>query len=376
MRDKIKGREELAELCEGFRKQGKKIGFTSGVFDLIHAGHVDYLEKAKSICDILIVGINSDAGVRKFKGNARPIVPEDERARIIAGLEAVDYVFIFGERRNKKNIELIKPHYYIKAGDYSKAELTSAEVVEKLGGQVKLIEKTFESSTTDIIEKILTSLPTPAGRAGADRSTYVSAGKVVEKGKAVHFPLLPAKVSPAVFLDRDGTISEEVEYLHEPEKFKFLPNAARGIKKMQDMGYKIVIVTNQGGIGLGYFSKEDFYRVNRKMLKGFSSADVTISKIYFCPHSKSEGCNCRKPNIALINRACSDLNLDVSRSFMIGDKTSDIEAGKRAGCKTILVRTGFGGRDEEFDVEPDYIADNLLDAADYISKAKQRTAKV
>ena len=154
MKDKIKSREKLAGLCEKFRKQGKKVGFTSGVFDLIHAGHVDYLEKAKSICDILIVGMNSDASAKKFKGDNRPITPENERAKIIAGLEAVDYLFIFGERRNKKNIEVIKPHYYIKAKDYSRAELTSGEVVEKLGGEVKLIEPAFLTSTSAVIEKI------------------------------------------------------------------------------------------------------------------------------------------------------------------------------------------------------------------------------
>ena len=331
----------MSELCETLKKQGKTIGFTSGVFDLVHAGHVDYLEKAKNICNILIVGINSDASVRRFKEDMRPVIPEDERAVVVAGLASVDYVFIFNERRNRKNIELIKPDYYIKAGDYSKAELTSAEVVERFGGKVKLVEKKFMSSTTGIIEKI---------------------------SSAFHFPGSPPKVAPAVFLDRDGTINEEVEYLHEPEKFRFLPNVVEGVKKMQDRGYKIVVITTQAGIGLGYFSKEDFFRVNREMLRGFSEGGVTVSKIYFCPHSKSESCKCRKPGIALIERACCDLNLDISRSFIIGDKTSDIEAGKRAGAGTILVRTGFSGKDGEFDVQPDYAAEDLIDAAGYIGK--------
>ena len=347
MRDKIKRREELAHICEVLRKQNKKIGFTSGVFDLIHAGHVDYLEKAKGMCDVLIVGVNSDVSVKEFKGKSRPFTPQDERARIVAGFDAVDYVFIFDERRNKKNIELLKPDYYIKAGDYSKGELTSGEVIEKLGGEVKLVEKTGSLSTSDIIERILKK-------------------KVVEEGYAVHFSRTPAKVSLAVFLDRDGTINEDVGYLHEPEKLKFLPNVFEGVKKMRDMGYKIVVITNQSGIGLGYFTNEDFYSVNTKMLKGFSAAGIILSKIYFCPHSKDEDCECRKPGTALIERARSDLNLDITRSYIIGDSTLDIEAGKRAGAKTILVRTGFGGSDGNFDVEPDYTADDLLDAANYI----------
>ena len=366
----------MSEICKAFRKQNKKIGFTSGVFDLIHAGHIDYLEKAKSICDILIVGINSDASVRKFKGDNRPIIPEGERVKIVAGFESVDYVFFFDERRNKQNIEQIKPDYYIKAGDYSRAELTSAEVVEKVGGKVKLIEKNFESSTTDIIEKILacppavspaSGIPLPGRQVGAVRDTSAS-GEVVEEAGAVHFRR-PLKVSSAVFLDRDGTINDDVGYLNEPEKFEFLQNVIRGVKKMQDMGYRIVIITTQAGIGLGYFTKEDFYRVNRKMLEGFSKADITISKIYFCPHSKSEACECRKPGIALIERGCRDLNLNISGSYFIGDRTSDIEAGKRAGAKTILVKTGFAGKDGEFDAKPDYIANDLLDAADYIQRS-------
>ena len=366
MREKIKSREELAHLCEVFRKQNKKIGFTSGVFDLIHAGHVDYLEKAKGMCDVLIVGINSDASVKEYKGESRPFTPQDERAGIVAGFEAVDYVFIFDERRNKKNIELLKPDYYIKAGDYSRGELTSGEVIEKLGGEVKLVEKSFPTSTSTFIGKIRgVSRIIEETRQGVGFPTS-SVEKVVEEGDAVHFSRIPARVSLAIFLDRDGTINEDVGYLHEPEKLKFLPNVFEGVRKMRDMGYKIVVITNQSGIGLGYFTNEDFYSVNTKMLKGFSAAGITLSKIYFCPHSKDEGCECRKPGTALIERARSDLNLDITRSYIIGDSTLDIEAGKRAGAKTILVRTGFGGSDGNFNAAPDYTADDLLDAANYI----------
>ena len=343
IKDKIKTREDLAKICEGLRGEKKKIGFTSGVFDLIHAGHVDFLEKAKALCDVLIVGLNSDTSVRAFKGWNRPIMEQEERARIIAAIQSVDYVFIFNERRNKENIEVLKPHHYIKAGDYTPSQLTSREVVEAVGGEARLIPVEIEVSTTDIIRKI-------SG----------------EEEGAVHFPGKLAKVSPAVLLDRDGTINTEIEYLHEPEKFELLPGAGEGMKKMQDMGYRIVIITNQAGIGLGYFSKEDFYRVNRRMLEEISGFGITIDKIYFCPHSKTERCNCRKPNVDLIMRAKQDLNLDLSKSYLIGDRTLDIEAGRRAGTRTILVKTGCGGRDEEFDVKPDYLASDLADAARYI----------
>ena len=128
--EKILTRGQVAEICRKAREEGRKIAFTSGAFDLMHAGHADYLQKARAICDILVVGVNTDASVRAYKGPGRPIVPERERAELVAALEAVDYVFLFCERRNAGNLEAIRPDFYIKAGDYDKSELTSAGIVK------------------------------------------------------------------------------------------------------------------------------------------------------------------------------------------------------------------------------------------------------
>jgi histidinol-phosphate phosphatase family protein len=193
----------------------------------------------------------------------------------------------------------------------------------------------------------------------------------VEHEGAVHVERTSAKQSPAVFLDRDGTIIEESDYLHEPERIKILPNAIEGIKRFQDMGYRIVIVTNQPGIGIGYYSKEDFYKVNRELFKHFSQAGILVDKVYFCPHSKSEKCSCRKPEQALILRAKEELNLDLSRSIFIGDKTSDIETGRRAGMRTILVQTGFAGEDHEFPVKPNWTARDLAEAASLVLESER-----
>jgi len=353
IQDKIKTREELALLCEQFRREGKTIGFTSGVFDLFHAGHADYLEKAKALCDILIVGVNSDASVRRYKGPDRPIVPEAHRMKVLAALESVDYVFLFDERRNQKNIEALKPHLYIKAGDYGPENLTSKDTVEKYGGKVHLIPIAESISTSGVIEKIQ--------GLGKRQNEYF-----VEEEGAVHIERIPSKLTQAVFFDRDGTILEEVEYLHDPEKIRFLPGALEGMKQFQNMGYRLIILSNQPGIGLGYYTKEDFYRVNRAMFKVFSQYGILIDKIYFCPHTKAEKCLCRKPEQALIQRAQKELYLDLSQSIMIGDKTSDIETGKRAGMKTILVKTGHKGEDGEYPVNPDYVAENILSAAQWV----------
>ncbi len=357
--EKIKTRDEVARICACLRKDGKLIGFTSGVFDILHAGHVEYLEKAKALCDVLIVGINSDASVKRYKGGNRPLVQENLRAKVLAGLASVDFVFVFDERRNQQNILALRPDFYIKAGDYSPEQLTSKEIVESVGGKVVLIPIETKISTTEIIERII-------GSEGNGPE------QVAEKEGAVHFSRRPLKAAPAVFLDRDGTINDEMEYLHDPKKFKLLPNVLEGLKKLQDMGYRLVIVTNQGGIGLGYYTEEDFYRVNREMFRQLAPAGIKIDKIYFCPHSVTEACNCRKPNTGLIERAVADLNIDLTNSFFIGDKTIDLETGRRAGIRKILVRTGHAGTDATYAVKPDYVADDLLDAANWILQQERR----
>jgi rfaE bifunctional protein nucleotidyltransferase chain/domain len=351
--DKIKTRESLINLCQSFQSEGKTIGFTSGVFDLIHSGHVDYLQKAKAMCDVLIVGVNSDSSVRRYKGEERPIVGETQRLKVVAALESVDYVFLFDERRNNKNIELLKPDYYLKAGDYKLSELSSKNIVEQHGGKVCIIPVEEEISTSTLIEKI-------------KKTPDVHSAQFVDREGAVHIRRRPTKQALAVFFDRDGTINEDVGYLHQPDKFHVFPNTLKGMKRIQDMGYRIIIVTNQPGIGIGYYSEEDFYRVNRAMLSTFSKAGILVDKIYFCPHCKAEGCSCRKPQQALIKRAQEELNLNIPQSYFIGDKTSDMETGKRAGMKTILVKTGFKGEDGEYPGEPDFWADDLLKAADII----------
>jgi rfaE bifunctional protein nucleotidyltransferase chain/domain len=352
IKNKIKKREELIPLCDQFRRDGLIIGFTSGAFDLLHAGHVDYLEQAKFECDKLIVGVNSDASIRKYKGQDRPIISENLRLKTVAALESVDYVFLFDERRNARNIELLKPQIYFKAGDYAESQLTSKAVVEQFGGEVRLIPIKENISTTEIITRI---------RSGRDVDQVVE-----ERERTIHLKRQPRKMQPAIFLDRDGTINREIGYLSEPEKFELLPNALAGLKKMQDFGYRLVIVTNQGGIGLGYFTKEDFYRVNKKMLTEVSQGGIKIDKIYFCPHGKAENCPCRKPEIGLILRAKQELNLDLSHSFFIGDSEIDIQAGAKAGMKTIFIESEQVPDVALLKIKPDFVARDLLSAAQFI----------
>lgn len=344
MKNIVISRDEVARLREDYRGSGKTVGFTSGVFDLVHAGHVEYLEDAKSRVDVLIVGVNSDSSVRTNKGDSRPIVAEAQRAEVVAGLRSVDHVFIFSELNNNENVQKIRPDVYLKAGDYSSDKLSSKQLVESYGGRVELVPFREGLSTTSIIKKI-------------------SAGSPLEEG-----PAMPHRRAPAVFVDRDGTINEHIEYLSDPSKFKEIPNSFNALRRIQDLGYRIIIVTNQPGIGLGYFSKEEFFAVNREMMKQASLAGCALDKIYFCPHSKSEKCPCRKPEPYFMKRAAEELNVDVAKSFVIGDMTSDVQLAKNAGCKGILVKTGRGGDDGMFAVTPDATVSDLSAAADFIAQ--------
>lgn len=320
-------RQVAANLSEKYRQSDWVVGFTSGTFDLLTEGHVDYLQKARQICDVLFVGINSDASVKSYKGPNRPIVHESSRIKVISAMGCVDHCFLFDETKNKINIELLQPNIYIKAGDYTKEQLTSAGLVESYGGKVVLIPPVEGVSTTQIIEKIKTlSLKRPE----------------------------PQK---ALVVDRDGTINKEVEYLHEPEKFELLVGAGEGLKKFQDMGYKIVVITTQAGIGLGYFQKEDFYKVNQAMFKALAPFDVHIDKIYFNTYSK-EG---KKDLFAL---AQQDLNLIPSGCVFIGDKSGDMimcEEGIKIG-----VTTGHALRDGQHEYKIHALCGSILEAADWI----------
>lgn len=342
MKNILISREEAVRLREEYRAAGKTVGYTSGVFDIVHAGHVEYLAEAASKVDVLFVGVNADSSVRANKGPTRPINPEALRAEVIGGLKSVGHVFIFSELNNNVNVEALKPDLYIKAGDYSTDKLTSKNIVESYGGRVEIIPFREGLSTSQVISKI-------------------AADAITQEG-----PDVAHTRAPAVFVDRDGTINEHIEYLSDPKKFVALPGAFVALKKLRDAGYRVVVVTNQPGIGLGYFTKEEFFAVNREMMRQASAAGGSLDKIYFCPHSKSEACACRKPEAFFLHRAEEELNVDLSKSFVIGDMTSDIQLGKNGGCRTVLVKTGRGGDDGMFPVVADYTAKDMLDAAAWI----------
>ena len=183
----------------------------------------------------------------------------------------------------------------------------------------------------------------------------------------------------AVFLDRDETINEEVGYMDSLEKLKIIPEAFEAIRLINQNGMKAVVITNQSGVARGFFSEEFVQTVHARIQEQLKARKAFIDAFYHCPHHPTEGqgvylqtCNCRKPAPGLLFKAADEMEIDLGRSYMIGDMPKDIEAAKRAGVKGIIVRTGYGQEHRAFDVEPDYIAGNILDAVRWILKDREK----
>ncbi|MGZ3494235.1 MAG: D-glycero-beta-D-manno-heptose 1-phosphate adenylyltransferase [Thermodesulfobacteriota bacterium] len=155
MKKKIKERKELLRIIKNLKAKGKRVVFTNGCFDLLHLGHVRYLEEAKALGDVLVVGVNSDSSVRKLKGPKRPILPEEERTEILSGLGCVDYITIFNEADPLKLITSLKPNLLVKGGDWTREQIVGREVVERSGGELVIIPFVQGASTSNVIDTIL-----------------------------------------------------------------------------------------------------------------------------------------------------------------------------------------------------------------------------
>jgi histidinol-phosphate phosphatase family protein len=172
-----------------------------------------------------------------------------------------------------------------------------------------------------------------------------------------------------VILDRDGTINVEKHYLSNPDEVELLPKAAEGIRRMRVLGLKVIVITNQSAIGRGYLDHSTLNRIHNRLLDLLATEGAMIDRIYFCPHRPDEGCECRKPKTALLEQAALDFQADLTQSFVIGDKDTDIEAGRRVGATTILVRSGYGTEiAAKGDTIADYVVNNLAEAAVVIEK--------
>jgi D-glycero-D-manno-heptose 1,7-bisphosphate phosphatase len=172
----------------------------------------------------------------------------------------------------------------------------------------------------------------------------------------------------AVFLDRDGTLIRDTGYLADPAQVELLPNAIAGLELLRARGLLLIVVSNQSGVGRGRFTQADLEQVHRRMAELLAGYQLALDQAYYCLHVPEEGCACRKPLPGLLHQAAHELAIDLPRSFMIGDKASDIVAGQRAGCRTILIGAAAAETAICADIRPDYCATDLLAAARWVER--------
>jgi D-glycero-D-manno-heptose 1,7-bisphosphate phosphatase len=187
-----------------------------------------------------------------------------------------------------------------------------------------------------------------------------------------------AESRPAVFLDRDGTISEEVGYVNHIDRLRLFPWTALALRKLNEAGMAVVVVTNQSGVGQGYFPEELVLRVHERIREELASQGARVDAFYYCPHHPNarlaayrKVCRCRKPETGMLEQAAADLGVDLGSAYVVGDSTRDIETGFKARARTVLVLTGYGKGNYEYHRadwprRPDWVAENLLEAAERI----------
>lgn len=187
---------------------------------------------------------------------------------------------------------------------------------------------------------------------------------------------------PAVFIDRDGTLTEEVGYVNHPKRLRLLPRSGEAIRRLNAADVPAVVVTNQAGVARGYFSEDVLLAVTGELHAQLERAGARLDGVYICAHHPTEGeppfrmrCDCRKPQPGLLVRAATELGLDLRRSVMVGDKPSDLEVAPQVGASSVLVLTGYGlgeweYRRDHLRVTPDHVAGDLLDAVEWALKER------
>jgi D-glycero-D-manno-heptose 1,7-bisphosphate phosphatase len=324
------------------KKDGKTVGVSSGSFDVLTGRHFKSLLEWGSRVDVLIVLVNSDASIRAYKGKSRPIIEESERAYIVAQSSGVHAVVLFDQVTPNEVLIHIQPDIYFNGSEWG-ADCVERNVVVAGGGRVQAsdtpIPNTWTTSTTALLSKI--------SFASKDSS------------------------AKAVFFDRDGVINHNAEgYLHTFQDMRILPHVVTTMKQLMKAGYVLIVVTNQSGIGRGYYSAHDVMATHKKMRLYFKERGVHITDFYFCPHHPDVKCVCRKPEPGMLLKAAEEHNLNLSKSYIIGDSEGDIGAGHLANVQTIFFnRTKRNNRFTEF--RPRHSITDIRDAAHIILDTKK-----
>jgi|SRR3989339_51971 len=329
---KIISQKQAALLLAKLKKNGKKIVALSGSFDLLHSGHVVSLSEAKKQGDVLVVLLNSDESIRKYKGANRPIVKQNYRAHLLGALEAVDFIVLFDDLNPKKILAKLQPNIYCNGKDWGK-NCVEAPVIKKYGGKIHVLRWTPGLSTSAVIKSII---------------------KMSEKPE-----------QKAIFLDRDGTINlDKNGYTYKIADFKLAPTVLTALKRLSKTDYKIIIITNQSGLGRKYYTEKDLHKLHRFMWEKFTKAGIRLDHIYYCPHLPQNNCACRKPKPGMLLQAVKDFGISLHHSWLIGDDDKDVILGREANVKTIKI-----GKNTKNQIKPLHTVKTLNQAADIILKA-------
>ena len=330
---KIKNKKEIISVARTLKKQGKKIVVFSGSFDILHLGHLDAIKAAKKQGDILIILLNSDKSIKMYKGAGHPLNSQQKRMQAISALDAVDYVALFDELTPESMLAEIKPDIYCNGSDWGK-NCIERRVVEEHGGKVYVLPWKKGFSTTALVKKM-------------------AKGRMQPEIKAV-------------FLDRDGTINADREnYVKEVDEFIFLPGAVEAIKRLSETEYKIIVITNQSGIGKKIITKNKLQEIHRWMVAQLKKHGARIDGIYYCSHHPDAGCGCRKPQPGMFLKAAKDFRINLSKSWMVGDNPKDVIAARRANVRGIKIGAKLP---KELKLEANHYVKSLLKAVEIIIK--------
>lgn len=337
--------EEAKQWRKELAKNGKKLVFTNGCFDLLHRGHVTYLQSARACGDALVVALNSDRSVRALKGSGRPLVDEDARQEVIAALESVDAVITFDTPQVDGILKELKPDIYVKGGDYTLETLNQDErrEVESNGGEVELISFVEGYGTTAVVEEI-------EERALADDAR--------RRQGEIH----------ALFLDRDGVLNREQGHITSIADLQINQGVLEALALLAQQNVRCFVITNQSGIARGLLTEEDLEKIHLYLQDQITKAGGCLEEFYVSPwypeknllggvtrYLKSS--RERKPYPGLIFRAAREHSLDLAHCAFVGDSPKDQKAAHAAGLRFYGISSS---KAKEFEDEVE-LADSLLE---------------
>ncbi len=308
------------------KRSSVKISACSGSFDILHSGHISYLLEAKAQGDILVVFLNSDESIKLYKGSSRPVLKLEDRIELLGALSCIDYIVTFDELNPINLIKTLRPDVFCNGIDWGENPVEKS-IVEAYGGKFKIISP----NTRD----------------------KISTSEIIFRAHEAY----KAKSKKVIMLDRDGVLIVDKGYVSDPNDVEITKETIAGLEMLRDAGYTFFVITNQSGIGRKMFREEDMHAVHNKIDDILSNYNLNITKYFYCPHTPEESCSCRKPKTKLLERAAIEYDIALGQAWMIGDKKTDIEAGRRANMKTVFIGEKYVSTDSL--TEPTLTADNL-----------------